>query len=117
MSKNTKEELTVEAPIMEAPVATKKQTKKIPEWEVKDRVYLLKGNTEPLTYTLGSKHTRRYPLLWFDPLLAPVDFATFRYIILRRAPSPALTIMGAFLDDAFLIAVIYLMSDKILIPA
>jgi|TARA_B110000238_G_scaffold175354_1_gene195653 hypothetical protein len=67
MSKNTKEELTVEAPIMEAPVATKKQTKKIPEWEVKDRVYLLKGNTEPLTYTLGSKHTRRYPLLWFDP--------------------------------------------------
>ena len=35
-------------------------------WEVKDRsYYLLQGKT-PLTYTLTSKHTRRFPLLFFD---------------------------------------------------
>lgn len=32
-----------------------------------DRAYKLKGNTAPLSYTLPSRHTRRYPLLWFDP--------------------------------------------------
>ena len=35
-------------------------------WEVKDRIYLLEGNKEPLTYTIPSKHTRKHPLLWYD---------------------------------------------------
>lgn len=35
-------------------------------WEIKDRQYYLLGNKEPLTYTLSSRHTQRYPLLWFD---------------------------------------------------
>jgi len=39
-----------------------------PEWEIKDRRYYLKNNAEPLTYTLGSKNSRRHPLLWFDPI-------------------------------------------------
>jgi hypothetical protein len=34
-------------------------------WEIKDRTYYLKGIV-PLTFTLNSKHTLRYPLLWFD---------------------------------------------------
>jgi hypothetical protein len=43
--------------------------KKNPEvkntWEYKDRnYYLIKG--EPLTYTLPSRHSARYPLVWFD---------------------------------------------------
>ena len=36
-------------------------------WEYKDRNYYLLGNKQPLTYTLPCKHSRRYPLVWFDP--------------------------------------------------
>ena len=35
-------------------------------WELKDRTYLLKGELTPLTYTIASRHTQRFPLLWFD---------------------------------------------------
>jgi len=34
-------------------------------WEYKDRHYFL-VNKSPLTYTLASKHSRRFPLVWFD---------------------------------------------------
>lgn len=37
-----------------------------PTWEVKDRVYLLKGNKTPLTMTIHCRHTARKPLLYFD---------------------------------------------------
>jgi len=37
-----------------------------PKWEIRDRVYLLKGHFTPLTYTLKSKHSSRFPLLWFN---------------------------------------------------
>jgi len=37
------------------------------KWEVKDRNYFLVQDRAPLTYTLASKHTRRFPLMWFDP--------------------------------------------------
>ena len=40
---------------------------KTPKWEIKDRRYYLLHGAEPLTYTLGSKNSRRHPLLWFDP--------------------------------------------------
>jgi len=43
-----------------------KQEVKKDTWEYKDRNYYLLGNKSPLTYTLPSKHTRRYPLVWFD---------------------------------------------------
>ena len=36
-------------------------------WEYKDRNYYLLNNATPLTYTLPSRHSRRYPLVWFDP--------------------------------------------------
>lgn len=50
---------------------TKKKSKKteiknIPGWEIKDRSYYLITDSEPLTYVLASKSTRRKPLLWFD---------------------------------------------------
>jgi len=35
-------------------------------WEIKDRNYYLLRDMSPLTYTLPSKHTRRFPLLHFD---------------------------------------------------
>jgi hypothetical protein len=46
--------------------AAKVSIPKKPEWEIKDRTYLLSGLKTPLTYTIASRHTGRYPLLWFD---------------------------------------------------
>jgi hypothetical protein len=37
-----------------------------PSWEIKDRVYYLKGNKNPLTLTIPSRHTRKHALLYFD---------------------------------------------------
>lgn len=55
-------------------MATKQQTKKpevvskpsINEFEIKDRLYLLKGNETPVTFMLQTKHTQNKPLLYFD---------------------------------------------------
>ena len=44
----------------------KKTPKKKDNWEYKDRNYYLIGNKTPLTYTIPSRHSRRYPLVWFD---------------------------------------------------
>jgi len=59
---NEYEEKVVEQPRIE----TKKQAEVKLDWEVKDRTYLLIGPHSPLTYTLPSRHTSRFPLLWFD---------------------------------------------------
>ena len=37
-----------------------------PTWEIKDRTYLIADSHSPITFTLQSRHTARYPLLWFD---------------------------------------------------
>ena len=47
--------------VMAAPVKPSK-----PEWEIKDRVYYLKGNKSPLTLTIPGSHTRKHALLYFD---------------------------------------------------
>jgi hypothetical protein len=39
-----------------------------PEWEIKDRVYFLKGNKSPLTLTIPGRHTRKHALLYFDKI-------------------------------------------------
>jgi len=36
-------------------------------WVTKDRHYFLKGKREPISFKLGSRHTSRHKLLWFDP--------------------------------------------------
>ncbi len=36
------------------------------DWEIKDRVYILRDDLSPVAATIGSKHSRRKPLLWFD---------------------------------------------------
>ena len=47
--------------------APKKEVKPVkPSWEIKDRIYYLKGNKNPLTLTIPSKHTRKHSLLYFD---------------------------------------------------
>ena len=65
MTKKKKQEVVVEEPIATTTTVKEKPVKKN-DWEIKDRTYLLKGNKEPLTFTIPSKHTRRHPLLWFD---------------------------------------------------
>ena len=58
MEKVTKKK-AIAKPIEQAPV-------KKNNWEFKDRTYLLIGEHSPLTYTVSSRHTYKYPLLWFD---------------------------------------------------
>ena len=35
-------------------------------WEIKDRRYVIRGDRNPLTFTIKSRHTEKYPLLYFD---------------------------------------------------
>ncbi len=68
MAKKAKAEETVEVAPQETVVkATKKENKtpQKPQWEIKDRTYILKGKS-PLTYTIPCRHSSKYPLLWFD---------------------------------------------------
>jgi hypothetical protein len=66
MAKQAKAE-TVEVAPQEVvtKVATPKQPTK-PSWEIRDRIYYLKGDKNPLTLTIPGKHTRKHALLWFD---------------------------------------------------
>jgi hypothetical protein len=36
-------------------------------WEIKDRTYFVTGANKPLTLRIPSKHSLKFPLLWFDP--------------------------------------------------
>ena len=66
------EQTTIENDVVVAETIVAEVTKKEitipkePEWEIKDRTYYLSGKHSPLTYKLNSRHTSRYPLLWFD---------------------------------------------------
>ena len=67
MAKQAKAETIEVAPQKEVvtKVATPVKPTK-PEWEIKDRVYYLKGNKSPLTLTIPGRHTRKHALLYFD---------------------------------------------------
>ena len=58
MAKKQKTEKKVEVPVVETPVVETPKPKKVepkkPEWEIKDRVYYLKGNKKPLSYMIKS---------------------------------------------------------------
>lgn len=45
---------------------TKKDTATQPEWEIKDRIYILKGNKTPVNLILRSRHSLNKPLQYFD---------------------------------------------------
>ena len=51
---------TEETVVMEKPVVKKEEPQK-PEWEIKDRVYYLKGRKKPLSYAIRSSN-----LFYFD---------------------------------------------------
>ena len=52
--------------IAAATAPVKEVQPKKPTWEIKDRTYILKGDTTPLRYILQARNSRRSPLLWFD---------------------------------------------------
>ena len=37
-----------------------------PEWEIKDRTYVIKGSNQPPLVSIQAKHNSKKPLLWFD---------------------------------------------------
>jgi len=49
-----------------------------------DKIYKLKGNSAPLSYTIPSRNTKRYPLLWFDE--ANNVNRVLRYAINQKSP-------------------------------
>jgi hypothetical protein len=65
MAKKQETKKEVEVPVVETPVVETPKPKKVepkkPTWEVKDRVYYLKGNKKPLSYMLKSAG-----IYWFD---------------------------------------------------
>ena len=85
MAKKAKAEETIEVapqPVVQKTVQPKQPAK--PSWEIKDRTYLLKGNKTPITFTLNSRHTHRYPLLWFDKEAATQK--ELRYAVNQNSP-------------------------------
>jgi len=63
-----KKQEKVKVPVVETPVVETPKPKKVepakPKWEIKDRVYNLKGNRKPLSYMLKSSN-----VYYFDPEL------------------------------------------------
>ena len=55
--------ITMEETIV--PKETKPKTLK-DVWVIKDRTYIISDSHAPLTYTIQSKHSLRYPLIWFN---------------------------------------------------
>lgn len=42
------------------------KNKQIPNWEIKDRLYVLKNNMKPIIFSMTGTHSIKSPLLWFD---------------------------------------------------
>jgi hypothetical protein len=115
MAKKAKAEETVEvAPqptsAKSAPVQKPIQPKK-PEWEIKDRTYFLKGNKTPLTYTIPSRHSSRYPLLWFDEKAGEqkeLRYATNQNSVFRQEQKGEVTLGHIMFKDG----VLYVPKEK-----
>jgi hypothetical protein len=65
-AKQATEKIEVAPQTVSAKKVQTKQEPAKPKWEIKDRTYILKGAYTPLTHTLASRHSARFPLLWFD---------------------------------------------------
>ncbi len=63
-AKANKVEVAPQEQVVVKTAAPVKPTK--PTWEIKDRIYFLKGNKSPLTLTIPSRHTKKHALLYFD---------------------------------------------------
>lgn len=61
-------EFDVDTITVEETIVLKETKPKAPKdtWVIKDRVYVIADSYSPLTYTLQSRHSLRYPLIWFN---------------------------------------------------
>lgn len=58
--------------VVDIEITTQAVTKKVnttPKWEVKDRLYQLVDEKQPLVFTISGKHSNVAPLLYYDPEL------------------------------------------------
>ena len=55
------EETVIKTPVIETPKVDVKIEPKKPSWEIKDRIYYLKGNKKPLSHSIRSAN-----VYWFD---------------------------------------------------
>ena len=58
---------TIEKAVYKTPAKPSEPSE--PTWEIKDRIYFLRGNKNPLTLTIPCRHTRKHSLLYFDSKL------------------------------------------------
>lgn len=64
---NTRTETETKEVLQEKIIAKKEPTTpKVPDWEIRDRMYFLKNNRRPLIFTIPARHNARKPLLYFD---------------------------------------------------
>ena len=68
MAKNEKAVVEETVAMVEKPKVKKEKLVSPLEkgWEIKDRIYYLKGDKTPLTLTIPGKHTKKHALLYFD---------------------------------------------------
>ena len=78
------EEVVVETIVETIKVTPKVKQEPVNTWEIKDRTYILKGNKEPITYTIQSRHTKKYSLLYFDEKTA--EQRELRYATNQSSP-------------------------------
>lgn len=84
----------------------KKATATQPKWEIKDRVYILKGGISPVNYILRSRHHQNKPLQYFDGEIS-------------RALRYATNQTSVFLDEQYgdaTIGTIIFKDGKLLVP-
>ena len=77
MAKKQETKKEVEVPVVETPIVETPKPKKVePKWEIKDRVYNLKGYKRPLSYMLRSSNIFYFSFQLFFVLvvLQPVEF-------------------------------------------
>jgi hypothetical protein len=78
------EEVLVETIVETIKVTPKVKQEPVNTWEIKDRTYILKGDKEPITYTIQSRHTKKYSLLYFDEKTA--EQRELRYATNQSSP-------------------------------
>tara|TARA_R100000935_G_scaffold37118_2_gene58174 strand:- start:20607 stop:21404 length:798 start_codon:yes stop_codon:yes gene_type:complete len=75
-------------------------------WEYKTRRYYLTGNKKPLTHTIPSRHSTRYPLVWFDPNLGyerEIRYATNQKSIFVDDQKGNVTLQHIVFEDGILV--------------
>jgi|TARA_R110002020_G_scaffold260526_2_gene474765 hypothetical protein len=94
---------TKKAPVKKAAPVEKKP---VDNWEYKTRRYFLIGMQKPLTHTIPSKHSQRYPLVYFDKDLGyerELRYATNQKSIFVDEQKGSVTLKHIVFEDGILV--------------